>query len=273
MKRRLRRHLASLGYTRNETGELSAPGTSKDVIRQLHRAQRREIVRTQSDFIASAVPRVQDYFASGSEIDVDKVAPRIERVFSGTWQADLFRVASLTWSVPVSSGFGRRLRFLVWDDHNGKLIGIFAIGDPVFNLAVRDNHIEWTANDRALRLVNVMDAYVLGAVPPYNLLLGGKLVACVVRSLDVYDEFRREYGDAKGIISKQKKNPQLLVVTTSSSMGRSSIYNRLKIDGVEYFQSLGYSGGWGHFHIPDKLFVDLRDYRSAGMMRVVVRQR
>lgn len=260
LKRRLRRHLASLGYTRTETGELSAPGTTKDVIRQLHRAQRREIVRTQSEFIAGAVPRVQDYFASGSDVDVDKIAPRIERVFSGTWQADLFRVASLTWSVPVSSGFGRRLRFLVWDDHNGKLVGIFAIGDPVFNLAVRDNHIEWTANDRAQRLVNVMDAYVLGAVPPYNLLLGGKLVACIVRSLDVYDEFRREYGDAKGIISKQKKNPQLLAVTTSSSMGRSSIYNRLKIDGVEYFQSLGYSGGWGHFHIPDKLFVDLRDY-------------
>jgi len=34
----------------------------------------------------------------------------------------------------------------------------------------------------AKRLVNVMDAYVLGAVPPYNMLLGGKLVASLVRS-------------------------------------------------------------------------------------------
>ena len=33
----------------------------------------------------------------------------------------------------LSNGFGRRLRFLVWDNHNGKLIGIIAIGDPGAN--------------------------------------------------------------------------------------------------------------------------------------------
>jgi Domain of unknown function (DUF4338) len=49
-------------------------------------------------------------------------------------------------------------------------------------------------------------------------------------------------------------------VTTSSSLGRSSIYNRLKLDGVEYLTSIGYTGGWGHFHIPDDLFWDLRAY-------------
>jgi hypothetical protein len=38
--------------------------------------------------------------------------------------------------VPVSNGFGRRLRYLVWDEHNDKLIGLIAIGDPVFNLSV-----------------------------------------------------------------------------------------------------------------------------------------
>ncbi|MFM0741699.1 DUF4338 domain-containing protein [Paraburkholderia xenovorans] len=260
LKRRLRRHLASLGYSRTENGELKAPGTTKEVIRQLHGPQRREIIRTQADFIEKHLPHAQHYFASGAEVNVEKICPRIERVVSGTWQANLFRIASLTWSVPVSSGFGRRLRFLVWDDSNDKLIGIFAIGDPVFNLSVRDSHIDWTVDDRALRLVNIMDAYVLGAVAPYNMLLGGKLVACIVRSVEVYESFLREYGNSEGIISKQKKRPQLLAVTTSSSMGRSSIYNRLKLGGVQYFQSLGYSGGWGHFHIPDKLFADLRDY-------------
>jgi hypothetical protein len=48
-------------------------------------------------------------------------------------------------------------------------------------------------------------------------------------------------------------------------MGRSSVYNRLKLSGIVYFKSIGYTGGWGHFHIPDSLFLDLRDYlRDVG---------
>jgi hypothetical protein len=95
----------------------------------------------------------------------------------------------LTWSVPVSNGFGRRLRYLVWDKQNEKLLGIIAIGDPIFNLSVRDNHIDWNVEDGGKRLVNMMDAYVFGALPPYNMLLGGKLVACLLRTRDIYDDF------------------------------------------------------------------------------------
>jgi hypothetical protein len=43
-------------------------------------------------------------------------------------------------------------------------------------------------------------------------------------------------------------------------MGRSSVYNRLKLDGVQYMQPIGFTVGWGHFHIPDRLFDDIRDY-------------
>jgi hypothetical protein len=260
LKRRLRRHLSSLGFRRTEGGELEAPGATKEIIRQLHAPQRKEILQGESEFIARQLRRLLGHFASGHDVCAERIAPRLERVVSGTWQADLFRLASLTWSVPVSRGFGRRLRYLVWDDSNGRLVGIFAIGDPVFNLSARDNQIGWTGADRMDRLVNVMDAYVLGAVPPYNMLLGGKLVACLIRSRDVYDDFAAEYGDSKGIISQQEKKARLLAVTTSSSMGRSSIYNRLKLHDVPYFSRLGYSGGWGHFHVPEVLFSDLREY-------------
>ena len=143
---------------------------------------------------------------------------------------------------------------------NQKLIGLIAIGDPVFNLSVRDNLIGWNVQDRRARLVNILDAYVLGALPPYNALLGGKMVACLVRTREIYDDFLRTYGATTGIISQQRKNARLLAVTTSSSMGRSSVYNRLKLGGRQYFRSIGYSEGWGHFHIPDGLFAELRDY-------------
>jgi len=172
----------------------------------------------------------------------------------------LFRLASMTWSVPVSVGFGRRLRYLVWDQYHERLAGIAALGDPVFNLSVRDNLVGWDAASRGKRLVNVLDAYVLGAVPPYNTLLVGKAIACLIRSQEVYDDFAEEYGGTTGLISGKRKRANLLAVTTSSSMGRSSVYNRLRLDGETYFRPVGYTVGWGHFHVTDRLFSEMRDY-------------
>ena len=152
------------------------------------------------------------------------------------------------------------MRYLVWDQHNEKLIGLIALGDPVFNLKARDDHIGWDSDARKQRLVNLMDAYVLGAVPPYNSLLGGKLVACLVRADQIRRDFQLKYGRSIGIISKETKNAKLVMVTTSSALGRSSVYNRLKLEGDEYFRSIGFTRGWGHFHVPDSLFWDLREY-------------
>ena len=256
IKRKFRRHLHALGFEKSDEGALQIQGTGKEIVRTLHRAQREERLRTNREFIAAKAEKLLGHFASGREIDATRISPILERVSAGTWQGDLFRLASLTWSVPVSNGFGRRMRYLVWDEHNGKLIGLIAIGDPVFNLAVRDRLIDWDTHDRSARLVNVMDAYVLGA----NALLGGKLVACLLRSRDLYDDFAQTYGGSTGIISKEEKKARLLAVTTSSSMGRSSVYNRLKPGGQQYLKSIGYTGGWGHFHIPDRLFAELRDY-------------
>lgn len=260
LKRKVRRHLRNIGLRKQNDGTLEASGDGKEVVRALHSSQRKERLIKNHEFLTRCAPKLIEHFATGNEIRPTDISPRLERIYSGTQQADLFRLASLTWSVPVSNGFGRRIRYLVWDDSNDKLIGLIAIGDPVFNLAVRDDLIGWNAQDRKDRLVNVMDAYVLGALPPYNRLLAGKMVACLVRTKEIYKDFRDQYGSTCGIISGQKKNARLLAVTTSSSMGRSSVYNRLKLDGTQYFKSIGYTGGWGHFHIPDKIFFELRNY-------------
>lgn len=260
LKRKIRRHLGKIGFHKKNDGTLSASGNDKEAIRALHSSQRYDRLEKNREFLTARAPKLIQHFASGNEVQPDKISPELEKIRAGTWQSDLFRLASLTWSVPVSNGFGRRLRYLVWDRNNGKLIGLIAIGDPVFNLSVRDKLIGWNAKDRSARLVNVMDAYVLGALPPYNRLLAGKLVACLIRTRDIYDDFREVYGNSSGIISGQKKDARLIAVTTSSSMGRSSVYNRLKLSGTLYFKSIGYTGGWGHFHIPDRLFLELRDY-------------
>jgi hypothetical protein len=152
------------------------------------------------------------------------------------------------------------MRFLVWDDANRKLIGLMAIGDPVFNLKVRDTWVGWTVEQRRERLVDVLDAYVLGSLPPYNMLLGGKLVACLACTSEVRDAFAAKYAKSRGVISKKRKQPSLCLVTTTSALGRSSVYNRMKLDGRLYFAPIGFTSGWGHFHIPDRLFASMRQY-------------
>ncbi len=260
LKRKIRGHLHTLGFERSADGSLRVNSCTKDNIRALHSSQRLDRQNRNCDFLSHRVPRLIKYFATGSEVEPTKISPVLERILAGTWQSDLFRMASLTWSVPVSSGFGRRLRYLVWDKNNGKIIGLIAIGDPVFNLSVRDSMIGWDVHGRRARLVNIMDAYVLGSLPPYSFLLGGKMVACLIRTRNVYEDFEHTYGKTTGIISRKQKNARLLAVTTTSALGRSSVYNRLRLDGAYYFRSIGYTNGWGHFHIPDELFAELRDY-------------
>lgn len=260
LKRKIRRHLKRVGFRYGDDGVLYLPADSKEAIRAAHQMQRTERSAKQSDFLKSRFPRLSEHFATGDEIHPERVKPRLERVRSGTWQADLFKLASLTWSVPVSPGFGRRLRYLVWDDDNQRLMGILAVGDPVFNLRSRDDYIGWTGEQRRSQLVHIMDAYVLGAVPPYNQLLGGKVVASLLRTKEIFDDFMAAYGAREGIISGKIKQARLAAITTTSSMGRSSVYNRVKLGKESYLRSIGYSSGYGHFHIPDKLFQDLRGY-------------
>ena len=260
LKRKIRRHFTNLGFTKASDGSLILPGVGKDAVRKLHSGQRAERLADSERFLKRASDELLGYFANGDEIDPSKIELALIRVDTKSEDSKLFRLASMTWSVPVSVGFGRRLRYLVWDQHHQRLAGIVALGDPVFNLSVRDNLIGWDSAGRGKRLVNIMDAYVLGAVPPYNMLLVGKVIACSIRSQEVYDDFAEAYGGTVGLISGKRKRANLLAVTTSSSMGRSSVYNRLRLDGDSYFKAVGYTLGWGHFHVTDRLFLEMRDY-------------
>jgi hypothetical protein len=260
IKRKLRVHLHKLGFGRTKDGALNISNEGKESIRVLHRMQRSERLRTEAPFINAKYPQLLPYFASGSDIHPTSIRPQLQLVEVNTLESDLFRLASLIWSIPVSRGYGRRLRFLVWDKSNNKLVGLIALCDPVFNLKVRDEMIGWNSAQRKERLVNIMDANILGAIPPYNMILGGKLIACLVRTQEIRDIFARHYHDTRGFISGKKKNASLTMVTTSSALGRSSVYNRLALNGVKYFESIGYTSGWGHFHIPEDIFRDMRIY-------------
>lgn len=260
LKRKLRAHLRELGFHKAADGTLLPPALDKDTYRSIHRHQRIAKLESHREWIQDTAVGLRRYFASGKDVEVGAIKPRLELAPGDTWQSDLFRLAGLSWQIPISEGYGRRLRFLVWDDNREKLIGLLALGDAVFNLRARDEFIGWDHKRREQGLVHLMDAYVLGAIPPYNALLGGKLIACLTRTQEVVHAFNQKYRNAVGVISKRKKNPRLAAITTTSALGRSSVYNRVKLNGQLLLDPIGFTSGWGHFHISDALFEELRDY-------------
>jgi len=260
LKRKLRAHLKKLGFHKSADGTLVPPALDKEAYRSIHNHQRSMKLAAHRDWIESKVEKLRRYFASGKDVEVRLIKPRLELIVGDTWQSDLFRLAGLSWQIPISEGYGRRLRFLVWDDNNEKLIGLLALGDAVFNLRARDELIGWDHKRREAALVHLLDAYVLGAVPPYNALLGGKLIASLLRTKEIVDAFNAKYRNAVGVISKLNKKSRLAAITTTSALGRSSLYNRVKLDSRLILQPIGFTSGWGHFHISEELFEEMRAY-------------
>lgn len=154
----------------------------------------------------------------------------------------------------MSRGFGRRFRILIFDKQNGKLFGLLGLTDPVFNLRARDSWVGWDVRGRERMLRHVMDAYVLGAVPPYNQLLGAKFVGLLAASDFVRQVFRKRYRNSKSEILGRRFDGRLAMVTTASALGRSSIYNRLRLDKVDVFELVGRTEGYGHFHLANGTF-------------------
>ena len=239
-------------------GTVRLPGTlSKDKIRALHRtAVQHRIDRSRSGLFRKERHLLQ-HIASGHEIVPSRILPRLIEVLPNSAEELLFRYASLHWSIPVSSGYGRRLRFIVVDEHNGKLMGVMGLGDPVYSLAPRDEWVGWTPNDRRQRLRNVMDAFVLGAVPPYSFLLCGKLIAMLVASNTVRSVFENKYNGTRSVIQQRVHDGRLALITTASALGRSSVYNRLRFADRLLFQSVGFTKGSGDFHFANGLYQTL----------------
>jgi len=112
--------------------------------------------------------------------------------------------------------------------------------------------------------VNMMDIIICGAIAPYNVLLGGKLVCLLLTSSEVIRAYRRKYGNQQSIIASSMKGrpvvrkPNLVLLATTSLYGvGSSQYNRVRVSlsdlgvirngRIEYCE-LGESKGYGSYH-------------------------
>ena len=193
LKRLVLRSLKEQGFRIDGNRLLPPADLCKDSLRQLHQTAVAHKVERSKPGLFKYQDELQQLIASGADVVPDRIHPILIEVQPDSKEELLFRYATLHWGIPVSSGYARRLRFVVIDEHNEKLIGVLGLGDPIFSLGKRDGWIGWTKEDRRERLHQVMDAFVLGAVPPYSYLLCGKLVAMLTASNEVRDAFHRKY--------------------------------------------------------------------------------
>jgi hypothetical protein len=240
--------LQELGFVVAEDGTLYPPMLDKEGLRQIHRPAYQLEIATRQGWLCRNLPKYLPFFANGDEVVPERVQPILVEVTTEQ-QHNLFRVARLLWSIPFSKGYGRRLRFLIVDRANDKLIGLLALQSPPLSFPARDRLFRYPPG-RKTELVNqTMDIQTLGAVPPYNRLLGGKLVALAAASNEIRQIYWRKYSGRITEMEQRILPPHLVALTTTSAFGRSSLYNRLSYDGTIIAESLGYTEGYGTFHL------------------------
>lgn len=111
--------------------------------------------------------------------------------------------------------------------------------------------------------VDMMDIVVCGAIAPYNVLLGGKLVCLLLASPEIVISYNERYSNRPSVIASSMKGapvvrqPNLVLLATTSLYGvGSSQYNRIRVpleaiggrtgESLAYVE-LGESRGYGSY--------------------------
>lgn len=252
------RVLAAVAHARQVACEAQNGRLDKRLLRDLHSAARLDELQNHQSWLQHSLPRLLHHFANGDQVIPEAVEPQLVQV-TERWHKDLFRAARLYWSLPYTKGFGRRLQFLVFDRSNAKLIGLIGLQSPPLSFPPRDALFDYPRG-RKTELVNqTMDMYTLGAVPPYARLLGGKLVAMAAACDEIRAAYRYKYRGRLTEMEGRRLPARLVAITTTSAYGRSSIYNRLRFGDYEIAQSIGFTEGYGTFHL-SALYPVLRDF-------------
>ena len=112
---------------------------------------------------------------------------------------------------------------------------------------------------------DLLEIAICGAIPPYNTIFGGKLVAMLLASPEIVEAYKARYAKASSIIASSmagravNRRPQLVAMATTSLYGRKlSQYTRISIpagecggdaSGTVAYRELGMTEGQGSYHL------------------------
>lgn len=197
----------------------------------------------------SKYKKLKSHFKEASVIQIDKIKPRLINVDNDELMQSLYKITRHTWSMPFNKGYGRRLRYVVYDEFHDSVIGIIGLQSPPADLACRDSLFDFSNVNKLDKINQTMDIFSLGSIPPYSAILGGKLVAGLAGSRTIVNDYKDKYANIETLIENKLLSNQLVALTTTSAFGKSSIYNRLKFGEHLIAEPIGYTKGFGNLHL------------------------
>lgn len=263
LKKKTLEVLRRQGYVVGEKG-FTLKDDSQETKRDVHSLAKAERLSKNEKFILSNIEFIKKNLIDGKKLDLNKIDPRIIEVKEGSKYEKIFRWWNLVWwSLPYEQAYGRQMRFVVWDRYHKAPIGLIGLQSPILSWSVRDKRLGISAKDRDYWVNQSMSAQRLGALPPYNYILGGKLVALLMTSDVVRKKFEIKYKNKLTVMQNRKLPSRLLFITTTGAFGKSSVYNRLKFNNEVVSEFVDYTKGNGSFHIPNSLFEDFVKYLES----------
>lgn len=170
------------------------------------------------------------------------------------------------------------------------------ISDLISETAFDEKWMDFCKNDNGISAIrsalvaqktkhigsSMMELNVCGAIPPYNEILGGKLVALLATSPQVIHDYKERYADKSSEIASRLKGAPVCrpadlvyVGTTSLYYVGSSQYNRLRIPGSVFdsnfdivWKQIGMTIGFGTLHISKATTLSLSEATTDGFTRI-----
>ena len=161
--------------------------------------------------------------------EIEALEPYVEIVEDDRGSTKWTYIRKMIHTMGFTANPGRNVKINVKDRTSGKLLGQISLASDVTSMAVRDNYIGWTKEnkfeDGKLNHTTIASTIVCTQPLGYNF-LGGKLVATMTTVPEVREFWKEKYGQT------------LVAVGTTSLYGIHSQYN-----GIPHFKTLGESAG------------------------------
>ena len=172
--------------------------------------------------------------------EIESLDPYVEIVEDPKESTKWAAVRRMIHTMDFTANPGRNVKINVKDRVSGKLLGQISLASDVTAMAVRDNFIGWTKDNKFVdgKLNNTTIASTIVCTQPlgYNF-LGGKLIAMMTTTPEVRAYWKEKYDNV------------LIAVGTTSLYGIHSQYN-----GIPLFKTLGESAGKISLKPDDKFY-------------------
>ncbi len=261
LKKEVKLVLKQQGYSVKRNGLFLLENNEREERRKVHEIAKAERVKEKENFLRRNLKLIKNHLIDGKKLEIEKIDPVLIEVEPESEEERLFRWWNIIWwSLPYERAYGRQMRFIVWDKYHDAPIGLIGLQSPILSWGPRDKYLGIAPDERDFWVNQSLSAQRIGALPPYNDILGGKLVSLLMTADIVRQKFRKKYRNQKTVLEKRILPSNLLFITTTGAYGKSSVYNRLRFKDETVAKFIGYTQGNGTFHIPNALYEDLVKY-------------